>query len=326
MSDANYYANEAISNSDLGYLKISPRQFVMRKQREMQTKSAALELGTLIHKFTLEPDQFIIADVEPVTGKMGKYIEAYFELEKVNTPEDKIADMAYQMAEYKPSHSKPETILKSFKKKEENVKYYEFLKNADGKIALGQKDKQIINGCLTSLRSHAVSNKLLFTEPSKKVEVFNEHEIYFNMHDVDCKSKLDRLIVDHDKKTVTVIDLKTTSNQVYGTCTPLKTKTGILLRDWHTTGFMYSCLQYSYYRQLAFYMQAAASKYKDYTVEAFIVAVDTKGSYDTAVYKLPSEWIEEGNDEIKCLLSEYSHYKQSNAWNVKQGYEAVVEY
>jgi hypothetical protein len=326
MSDANYYANEAISNSDLGYLKISPRQFVMRKQREMQTKSAALELGTLIHRFTLEPEKFIVADVEPVTGKMGKYIEAYFELEKVNTPKDKIADMAYQMAEYKPSHSKPETILKSFKKKEENVKYYEFLKEADGKIALGQKDKQIINGCLTSLRSHVVSNKLLFAEPSKQVETFNEHEIYFKMHDVDCKSKLDRLIVDHDKKTVTVVDLKTTSNQVYGTCTPLNTKTGILLRDWHTTGFMYSCLQYSYYRQLAFYIQAAIAEYPDYGVEAFIIAVDTKGSYDTAVYKLPSEWIEEGNDEIKCLLSEYNHYKQSNVWNVKQGYEAVVEY
>ena len=65
MSEENYYAKDAISNSDLGYLKISPRQFVMRKEREMQTKTAAMELGTLIHKFTLEPDEFIIADVEP---------------------------------------------------------------------------------------------------------------------------------------------------------------------------------------------------------------------------------------------------------------------
>ena len=100
MSDQNYYANEAISNSDLGYLKISPRQFVMRKQREMQTKSAAMELGTLIHKFTLEPDTFIVADVEPVTGKMGEYIQAYFELEKSGVEEDKIAEMAYAHANY----------------------------------------------------------------------------------------------------------------------------------------------------------------------------------------------------------------------------------
>ena len=328
MSETNYYAKEAISNSDLGYLKVSPRQFLMRKQQELQTKSAAMELGTLIHKFTLEPDKFIMADVEPVSGKMGEYIKAYFELEKVNTPEDKIPDMAYQMSGFKPSHSKPETVLKSFKKKEENVKFYEFLKAADGKIALGQKDRQIIDGCLTSLRAHVVSNKLLFSQSEKdsNIEAFNEKEFYFNHHDVDCKSKLDRVIVDHDKKTVTVIDLKTTSNQVYGTCTPLNTKTGILLRDWHTTGFMYSCLQYSYYRQLAFYMQAAIFEYPDYDVEAFIIAVDTKGSYDTAVYKLPSEWIKEGNNEIQCLLTEYKHYKESNVWTVKQGYEEAVEY
>jgi len=326
MSEENYYANEAISNSDLGYLKVSPRQFVMRKQREMQTKSAAMELGTLIHKFTLEPDEFIIADVEPVTGKMGEYIQAYFEIEKSGVAEDKIAEMAYAHAQYKPSHSKPETILKSFKKKKENIDYYEFLKRADGKIALGQKDKQVIEGCYTSLQAHVVSNKLLFSSPNENTETFNEKEIYFKLHDVDCKSKLDRLIVDNDNKTVTVVDLKTTSNQVYGTCTPLGSKTGILLRDWHTTGFMYSCLQYSYYRQLAFYMQAAKEQYPDYKVEAFIIAVDTKGSYDTAVYKLPTEWIKEGEDEIKCLITEYKHYKESNVWTVKQGYEETVEY
>ncbi len=33
--DEMHYANEAISNSDLGFLKISPRQFTMRKEQEM---------------------------------------------------------------------------------------------------------------------------------------------------------------------------------------------------------------------------------------------------------------------------------------------------
>ena len=158
--DTNYYGNEAISNSDLGFLKMSPRQFLMRKEKEMQTKSAALELGTLIHKFTLEPDKFIIADVAPVGGKMGEYIKAYFELEKSGLAEDSIATMAYNTAGYKPSHSKPETVLKSFKNKEENVAFYNFLKKADGKIALSPKDKQIVEGCLTSLNAHAVSSKL----------------------------------------------------------------------------------------------------------------------------------------------------------------------
>ena len=159
--ELNYYAKDQISNSDLGELKQSPRRFVMRKQREMQTKSAALELGTLIHKFALEPDEFIIANVEPVTGKMGEYIQAYFELEKTGlTDEKQIAEMAYAHAKYKSSHTKPETVLKSFKKKPENIAFYEFLKEADGKIALTAKDRQIVEGCLTSLRGHIVSNKL----------------------------------------------------------------------------------------------------------------------------------------------------------------------
>jgi len=326
MSDQDYYAKEDISNSDLGELKISPRRFVMRKRQEMQTKSAAMELGTLIHKFTLEPDTFIIADVAPVGGKMGEYIKAYHELEKVGTPEDRIPSMAYQMSGYKPSHSKPETILKSFKNKEENVAYYDFLKSSSEKIALTPKDKQVLEGTLTGLRGHVVAQKLLFSDSQNNVETKNEVEIYFQQHNVNCKSKLDRLIVNHKTKTVTVVDLKTTSGQVYGECEPLKTKTGILFRDWHTTGFMHSCLQYSYYRQLAFYMNAAKAEYPDYKIESFIVAVDTKGSYDVAVYKLPDEWIKEGNNEIKCLLSEYSHYKESNNFNVKQGFEETVMY
>ena len=328
MSEENYYGREEISNSDLGELKISPRRFLMRKQQEMQTKSGAMQLGTLIHMFTLEPDKFIMADVEPVGGKMGEYIKAYFELEKGGMEESKIADLAYTHSGYKPTHSKPATVLKSFKNKQENIDFYEFLKAADGKISLTSKDKQIIEGCLTSLKGHVTANKLLFSEPEGKVEIFSEHEIYFEQERVKCKSKLDRLIVDHDKKTVTVVDLKTTSSQVYGDCTPLpkKLKTGILIRDWHVTGFMYSCLQYHYHRQLAFYMNAAQSEYPDYKVNAYIVAVDTKGSYDSAVFVLPKEWIDEGNSDIKCLLSEYQYYKESNNFSIKQGFEEAVTY
>ena len=325
MSDQNYFAKEDISNSDLGELKLSPRRFLMRKQQEMQSKSGAMQLGTLIHMFTLEPEKFIMADIEPVSGKMGEYIKAYFELEKSGIPEDKIPETAYAAAQYKESHTKPATVLKSFKNKPENIAFYNFLKEADGKIALNQKDKQIIEGCLMSLKGHVVSNKLLFVE-DESVETFSEKELYFEQEGVKCKSKADRLIVDHKAKTVKLIDLKTTSNQVYGECISLGTKTGILLRDWHVTGFMYSCLQYSYHRQLAFYENAVKAEYPGYEVESFIVAVDTKGSYDCAVFQLPAEWLESGQKEIKSLLSEYKHYKQANNFGVKQGFESTVTY
>jgi hypothetical protein len=325
MSDQNYYGREEISNSDLGELKVSPRRFLMRKQKEMQTKSSAMELGTLIHTFALEPDKFIMADIEPVSGKMGEYIKAYYELERSGMDEKEIPEAAYRHSQYSPKHSKPETILKSFKNKPENVAFYNFLKDSEGKIAISQKDRQIINGCLTSLRSHAVSNRLLFSE-KEGVTAEAEKEIFFSMHGVNCKSKLDRVLIDEENKEITIVDLKTTSKQVYGECIPLNTNTGHLIRDWHVTGFMYSCLNYSYYRQLAFYIQGMQELYPDYKVEGFIVAVDTQGSYDVAVYKLPKEWLEQGNEEIKCLLTEYKHYQTSSNWDVKQGFEELVEY
>ena len=69
--ETNYYAREEISNSDLGELKLSPRRFMMRKQHEINTKkSAAMELGSLIHGFALEPENYIMADIAPVGGKM----------------------------------------------------------------------------------------------------------------------------------------------------------------------------------------------------------------------------------------------------------------
>jgi hypothetical protein len=73
-------------------------------------------------------------------------------------------------------------------------------------------------------------------------------------------------------------------------------------------------------------MKAAQAEYPDYKIESFIIAVDTKGSYDVAVYKLPTEWLKEGDNEIQCLLSEYKHYKENNNFNVKQGFEEAVTY
>ena len=44
------------------------------------------------------------------------------------------------------------------------------------------------------------------------IEEYNENIIFFNHLEVDCKSMIDRLIIDNTNKIVKLIDLKTTSN------------------------------------------------------------------------------------------------------------------
>jgi len=325
-SKPDYFQREEVSNSDLTNLRISPKTFLMKKQGQMNKSSKALELGTLIHRWNLEPELFALADVEPVTGKMGKYIQAMSELTKGLTLDEKglreMGETAYMLAQFKASNAKITTVFKSFTDKPENQAYYNFLLTSDGKILMTQQDKNIVEGCSTSLRSHVVANKLVFGED---LESHNEVEVYFQQHGVMCRSKLDRVVVDHANKKVTLVDLKTSSKDVYGECTKVA-DTGFLTRDYHATGFMFSCLMYSYYRQIAFYENALRAEYPGYEIESFLVAISTSGTGDIAVYKMPAAWVEEGQKQIESTLNEYKKHQETQVWDVKAGFEGVVTY
>jgi hypothetical protein len=206
--------------------------------------------------------------------------------------------------------------------KPENQAYFKFLKETHGKLLMTQQDKNIVEGCSASLRAHVVANKLVFGEEH---EWHNEKEVYFEQYGVKCRSKLDRIIVDHENKKVTLVDLKTSSTDVYGECTKVA-DTGFLTRDYHATGFMFSCLRYSYYRQIAFYENALKAEYPGYEIDSYLVVIGTSGTADIAVYKMPQAWIEEGQKQIKDTLEEYKKYQETQAWDTKIGFEGVVTY
>lgn len=321
-----YFQREEISNSDLTNLRISPSTFLMKKQGKMHKSSKALELGTLIHRWNLEPEMFALADVEPVTAKMGKYIQAMSELTKGLTLDEKglreMGETAYMLAQFKESNAKKTTVFKSFMEKPANQAYYKFLLTSDGKLLVTAQDRNIIEGCSVGIRSHKIANKLVFGDD---LEAHNELEIYFEQHGVKCRSKLDRVIVDHVNKKITLVDLKTSSKDVYGRCDKVA-DTGFLTRDYHATGFMFSCLMYSYYRQLAFYENALKAHYPGYEVESFLVAISTTGTGDVAVYKMPEVWLAEGQKQIENTLEEYKRYQATQAWTIKEGFEGVVTY
>ena len=321
-----YFSREEISNSDLTNIRISPKTFLMKKQGQMKSTSASMELGTLIHKWNLEPELFAMADVEPVTGKMGKYIQAMSELTMGLDLDEKglreMGETAYMLAQFKENSLKKTTAFKSFIDKPENQAYYKFLLTSNGKILMTQQDRNVVEGCSLGIRSHVVANKLIFNED---LEAHNEKEIYFEQYGVMCRSKLDRIIIDHDNKKVTMVDLKTSRDDVYGECTKVA-DTGLLTRDYHATGFMYTCLRYSYYRQVAFYENALRAEYPGYEIESFLVAIGTSGTADIAVYKLPEAWVNKGIEQIQATLKEYQEHQRTQSWNTKIGFEGVVTY
>lgn len=85
--------------------------------------------------------------------------------------------------------------------------YWESLKDAQGKIVLSQEDESLINSIIMSFRTHP-HTKDYFTARDG-VEIHYQLPIFFTHKDIECKSLLDMVIVNHNDKTIQPIDIKT---------------------------------------------------------------------------------------------------------------------
>lgn len=89
--------------------------------------------------------------------------------------------------------------------------YWEDLKAAEGKQVLSQEENDLISQIVMSIRSNSVTGPYFIPQPNQ--EILYQYPIYFSYNGVDCRALLDMVIVDHDKKTIQPIDIKTMGDQ-----------------------------------------------------------------------------------------------------------------
>lgn len=297
----NYYDIKAISNSSLSWLKESPRTFkenMNNKSEERESKS--LKSGKLIHSFILEPDTFAVSNVTPVEGMLGTFIQELVNIEQNGTvKEEEKFKIAYNKAGFKLSL---EAVLKNFSK-ENSQDFYKFLLNTQNKVCLTEQEFNMINNCKQNLINHKKSNALLFNDfiLSKDNEIIIEKGIEFEIDDIKCKAKPDKIIINHKNKTVDLIDLKTTNKNV--------------------NKFYNSYSNYGYGRQLAFYKQALLNtrKLEGYTFNFYIIVVQTNKFNEVAVFKLTEKQIEDGKLQYQQLIELYKNH-------LKYGFDYPLEY
>ena len=80
---------------------------------------------------------------------------------------------------------------------------------------LNNTQYKVITSVVNSLRNNQFTKKYFeeYFESSK--ERFTQLEIYWELKDLKCKSKLDLVFVNHDTKEIQPMDLKTTGNSVF---------------------------------------------------------------------------------------------------------------
>lgn len=326
--DKPYYEdNTRISNSSIGwFLKKGPLYFRnMLDGKEEGLKLPQLEKGTMIHEYILQPDEFwndyTILEYEVPKVKQQKEFCDWYVTFKATDPledEDKILLNAYNKAySNKLSDDSKLTIAKDFIQR-----YDEYIKSKslnNTKKAISFADLNMLKTIKSNIEKHKKANKLLTDTPG--VESHNEFHINWTfpiktdslkMDEnktwyAPCKSLLDRCIFDHVNKKIILIDLKTTSD-VYN--------------------FKHSVEEFDYYRQIAYYLLAITWYMKDqdidisdYDCEAYIIAIQTNGSYEVRVFNMFNETeLDSRKNIIINALSELSYHYQTNNWEHTRSY------
>jgi len=224
--------------------------------------------------------------------------------------EDEVLLQAYQNS-YISEKKSAVAMLKSAKLLfETNSEYIKYLSiKGDYREVLSKSRQELLTTITQAIRSHKKANALIFDDQvSARTQTFNELPIYWNYPiEVDaeilkCKSLLDRLIVDHEKKLITIVDLKTTGI--------LGDASGIIDER-------------QYYRQLAFYRLAVKNIKEipnDYEIQAYIVTVNTVEPFECKVYKISDEELLRQTVVLNDLLSQISWHWFTNKWDYSRVY------
>ena len=235
--------NHRVSISGLNLLARSPRAYKQYIENPRDEESEALRKGSALDCMLTEPDKFderfAVADITPPGGMMGEFVRVFLSssTNAINEQDQEAFEEALKTA-YNASgfKTKYETVIKKFEAPE--VQDYIL-------FVLGSKDKTILSpnewasalGMKEMLLNNEFTKKYLVDLPAlPTIEVHDQLKIEWKHGEFECISILDKVIVDHAKKEIIPIDIKTTSKGV--------------------GNFVQSYLRFGYFRQCSFYISA----------------------------------------------------------------------
>lgn len=228
-----YKEAKALSQSSLKLLDYDPKSFYYNEERWLKGEIASkpefkvtesMKLGEVVDCLLLTPlafdSNFIINTAVSPSGQMLTFADEYIRLESIATEGytktiekeivQQIAQSAYESAGFKrDSFAK---VLDRFK--EEALPYYNVFRKGAGKTVITAEMYKHAQELIKALKEDQYIKHYL-CESTVGQTVYNQMELYHNFGGTPLKGLLDRVIIDHDKKTVQAIDLKTTSEDFF---------------------------------------------------------------------------------------------------------------
>lgn len=309
-----YYEDKTrISNSNIGWFLNKGPAFLHKMLTEdvSEEKSQALERGTMIHEYILQPEEFqkdyVVWDKSrPSSPQQEKFCQALAFSTEIE-PNRAILS-AYKEAYSTAGKSEDKMLSEGLKIASTLKDYIDFLKTNDGRKMINPWDAKILEKTKQNILSHKRAKKIVW--PSGHLGTAFFHEFHINWESrkgVKCKSLLDGLTLDFGHKKAIIYDLKTTQ------------------KLWH---FEDSIEQYDYLRQLSYYYSAVCwymreelnEDYFDWTFEFYIIGIDTTGSNEIRVFEISKESVDSRGPTIIRALDEIAWHQQTGKWDHSREY------
>lgn len=254
----------------------------------------------IVAEFPNIPD----SQINVIRNLFNSYSENYNSLLKIP---DNFIIVATEVLDFQ-KNWKPETRVKVIK--ENGVEYYNLLHISIGKILVNTKDYQDAQACVKALKENDFTSEF-FVEDNpfdKTIEKFYQLKFQGIYKDIELRCMADLIMVDHENKVVTPIDLKTSFK-----------------KEWN---FPSSFIQWGYWIQAQLYWYIIRqnmdndSLYKDYKLANYQFIVISNNSRIPLIWEYPDTKAEVDcyygkNNEIECknwrnIVEDLSYYLTYN--------------
>jgi hypothetical protein len=313
------------------------RKFINREAlAEDDETSDATIFGNLVDCLLFTPDdfnaRFKAMDFRKPTGQMLDFVEELWRVTQRYTTEEgrltreflSICDEAFhnvafdrngERVAFKQKGMTVEKVLQRFE--EEGRSYYQHLRTAGGRMVVDPSEMERAEEFVRILRTNFATRALINIQ-GDSIQVLDQQPVFFEYRGLPMKSLIDRMVVDHDKKLVRRIDLKT--------C-------------WNTENFGYNYRKLRYYIQNALYGVAVITwleqqNLQDYELQnmEFLVG-DPYNQFNPLVVETTDEQLVDALNGfthdgtvymgLKEAVDRIRWHREKGIWNIsRENYEA----
>lgn len=191
----------------------------------------------------------------------------------------------------------------------EGSDYLAHLEMAEDKQILSKEEYFLIGHCALSLQANEATAPYLHGVQQR----LWQEAIYFTYRNISCKALLDLVIIDHERKTVLPVDIKSTGE--------------------YPENFKRSAKRFRYDVQAAWYTLALATEYPDYEILPFtFIVVSVKDPSHPLVYECTEDDLIVGRygmtiiDFAKTIVGEEEDEIEIDVMKKIKGFEDGVSY